>query len=141
MALSPELSLEENEEEVTGNDLLNLKTYRFDFETKRLTSQIISGLDAIKQFILIALHIPRYAYAIYSADTGNELEELIADNELTPAFKIMEVERLVTEALIYDARIERVYDFDIKQVQDAFNVHFKVDTIIGELEFEEVLAS
>lgn len=139
MALSPELDIAEDSEEMSVAELLELKTYRFDFETKRLTSELISGLEAIKQFILMALHIPRYAHAIYSSDTGNELMDLIADEDASIAFKIVEIERLVIEALIYDARIDRVYDFEIDHIKDAFHVSFKVDTALGVLEFEEVL--
>ncbi|KIL80739.1 DUF2634 domain-containing protein [Bacillus badius] len=140
MALSPEINIEQTEE-ISINELLELKTYRFDFETKRLTSELISGLEAIKQFILFALYIPRYAHPIYSADTGNELGDMLADNETTVAFKIMEIERLVTEALIYDPRIEQVYDFVIEHIDDAFHVNFKVDTALGEIEIKEVLSA
>ncbi|OCA85221.1 DUF2634 domain-containing protein [Pseudobacillus wudalianchiensis] len=140
MALSPEINIEQTEE-VSINELLELKTYRFDFEKKRLTSELISGLEAIKQSILFALYIPRYAHSIYSSETGNELADMLADNETTVAFKIMEIERLVTEALIYDPRIEQVYDFVIEHIDDAFYVNFKVDTALGEIEIEEVLAT
>ncbi len=139
MALSPELDIAEGSEEMSVAELLELKTYRFDFKAKRLTSELISGLEAIKQFILMALHIPRYAHAIYSPDTGNELHELIADEDASIAFKIVEIERLVTEALIYDARIERVHGFEVEHINDALHVSFRVDTALGALEFEEVL--
>lgn len=141
MALSPEMDLPEDSVEMSVAELLELKVHRFDFETKRLTSELISGLDAIKQFVLMALHIPRYAHAIYSSDTGNELYDLIADEDASTAFKVVEIERLVTEALIYDARIERVHDFAIEHISNAFHVAFKVDTVLGVLEFEEVLAA
>nr|WP_238941903.1 DUF2634 domain-containing protein [Bacillus sp. REN10] len=140
VALSPEVEIPEVDE-LSVNELLELKTYRFDFETRRLTSELISGLDAIKQSILFALHIPRYTHPIYSADTGNELADMLADNETTVAFKIMEIERLVTEALIYDPRIEQVYDFVIEHIEDAFHVNFKVDTALGEIEIKEVLSA
>ncbi|WP_259455548.1 DUF2634 domain-containing protein [Bacillus sp. PK3_68] len=140
LALSPELDIPQTGE-VSVNELLRLKTYRFDFENNRLTSELISGLEAVKQFILFALYIPRYAYPIYSSDTGNELAEMLADNETSVAFKIMEIERLVTEALMYDPRIEQVYDFVIKHIEDAFHVNFKVDTTLGGIQIEEVLSA
>lgn len=141
MALSPEIEIVENAGEISIDELAELKTFRFDFETKRLTSELISGLEAAKQFIMMSLHITRYAHAIYSPDTGNELKELIADKETSIAFKKIEIERYVTEALIYDVRIESVHDFDIKHIGNAFHVSFKVDTVFGGLEIEEVLVT
>lgn len=140
MALSPEMNIPESEE-MTVSELLELKTFRFDFTTKRLTNELISGLDAVKQFILMQLHIQRYAHAIYSSDTGNELYDLIADESVSAAYKAVEVERLVTEALIYDVRIESVYNFEVEQIDDAFHIAFKVETVLGILEFEEVLVA
>ncbi len=141
MALSPEMDIPESAEEMNVSELLELKTYRFDFNTNRLTSELISGLDAIKQFIMMALRISRYAHAIYTPDTGNELMRLIADNETTIAFKVVEIERLVTEALVYDARIDSVYDFEIEHIGSTFHVRFKVATVLGEIEIREELSA
>lgn len=144
MALTPEIAIEEvdeNEEQSLEDVLLAKKTYRFDFETNRLTSELISGLEAVRQYVMLALRIPRYAHAIYSADTGNELADMLSDPDTTPDYKMMEIERLVTEAIIYDDRIRRVYDFNIEHIEDAFYVSFKVDTAAGILAFEEVLTA
>ncbi|OES45802.1 DUF2634 domain-containing protein [Domibacillus iocasae] len=144
MALTPEVIIEEidaNEELSLERILLEQKTYRFNFETGRLTSELISGLEAVRQFVMMALRIPRYAHSIYSADTGNELGEMLSDPDTTPEYKMMEIERLVTEAIIYDERINRVHSFEIRHMEDAFHVSFIVDTAAGELGFEEVLSA
>lgn len=143
MALTPEIMIEgvdESEEQSLEDVLLSQKTYRFDFQTGRLTSEWISGLEAVRQFVMMALRIPRYAHPIYSSDTGNELAEMLSDTETTPAYKMMEIERLVTEALIYDERIHQVHEFAIEHREDAFYVSFQVDTAAGVLAFEEVLS-
>lgn len=144
MALTPELVIEEvDEAEQLSLEtiLLSQKTYRFDFEKGRLTPELISGLEAVRQSVMLALRIPRYAHAIYSADTGHEVQEMLLDPDTTPEYKMMEIERLVTEAIIYDDRINRVHTFEVQHIDDAFRVSFVVDTAAGELGFEEVLSA
>ncbi|WP_309087221.1 DUF2634 domain-containing protein [Domibacillus sp.] len=144
MALAPEISIpeeDENEEISIEQALLSQKTYKFDFEKGRATAELISGLEAVRQFVMMALRIPRYAHPIYSADTGNELGEMLSDPDTTPEYKMMEIERLVTEAIIYDERINKVHTFEIQHIDDAFHVSFIVDTAAGELGFEEVLSA
>ncbi|WP_046180394.1 DUF2634 domain-containing protein [Domibacillus tundrae] len=142
MALSPEISIEEvdeTEEIPLETILLAQKTYRFDFEKKRLTSELISGLEAVRQHIMMALNITRYAHAIFSADTGNELHDVISNPDTTPEYKMTEIERVVKEAIIYDERIRRVFGFEIEYLDDTFQIAFQVDTVAGILAFEEVL--
>ncbi|OLN21845.1 phage portal protein [Domibacillus antri] len=144
MALTPEIDIEEvdSDEELSLEAVrLSQKTYRFDFETGRLTSELITGLEAVRQFVMLSLRIPRYAHAIYSADTGNELQEMLSDPDTTPEYKMMEIERLVTEAIIYDDRINRVHSFEIRHIDDTFHTSFIVDTAAGVLGFEEVLSA
>jgi hypothetical protein len=135
MALSPELEFEE----VLEEDLQPvLKTFRYDFETNVLTSEIIDGIDAAKQIIMFALRIPRYAYPILSGDSGNEIEELLADNEVTIEYKLMELPRLIEDALIYLDFVESVGEFEIEHKEDAFYVNFIVETTVGTIEMREV---
>jgi hypothetical protein len=144
MALAPEIGIEEaieSEDFSLETIRLSEKTYRFDFDTGRLTSELISGLEGVRQFVMLSLRIPRYAHAIYSADTGNELEETLSDPETTTEYKMTEIPRLITEAIIYDERINRVHTFDIEQIEDTFRVSFLVDTAAGVLGFEEVLST
>lgn len=137
MALSPELELEfDTEQEV---EIETSRTYRIDFENKRITNEMISGLDAVRQFVILSLRFPRFAYSMFSANIGSELEELIKDEEATIALKKTEIPRLIEEALIYDERIDAVTNFTIEHVDDAFHVNFTVESNEGALEFEEVI--
>lgn len=139
MALSPEIEpVVDDELEDEQEELLPVSTYKIDFENGRLTNGIITGLEAIKQFIFITLRTPRYVYAIYSSDHGNEIEELLVDEEATIEFKKMELERLIEEALIYDERIDSVSGFNIEHIDDAFHVNFTVETSEGVIDMEEV---
>jgi hypothetical protein len=136
MALSPEVEipdLETEEEQVETS-----RTYKLDLEKGEITNERITGVEAIQQFVYMALKTPRYAYPIYSDEFGSEIEELISDNEVTTEFKRMELPRLITEALIYDERIEDVTDFNIEHIGDAFRVSFIVHSDEGLLEMEEV---
>ncbi|MCY8844355.1 DUF2634 domain-containing protein [Bacillus inaquosorum] len=137
MALSPEIEFEEIEDD--SEVIETSQTYKIDFENGRITNEIITGLEAIKQFVYLSLHTERYAYSVYSHDIGNELQEVLADNETTDAYKKMEIPRLIEEALIYDDRISVVTDFEIDKQGESFHVSFIVETDEGSLEIEEVL--
>ncbi|MEW4025598.1 DUF2634 domain-containing protein [Bacillus siamensis] len=137
MALSPEIEFDDFEDD--SEVIETSRTYRIDFENGRITNELIVGLEAIKQFVYMALHTERYSYSVFSHDIGNELQEVLSDNETTDAYKKMEIPRLIEEALIYDDRISSVTDFEIDKSGDRFIVSFIVETDEGTLEIEEVL--
>ncbi|MBY8913820.1 DUF2634 domain-containing protein [Bacillus sp. YC2] len=137
MALTPEIVFDDLED--ASEAIETSQTYRIDFEKNRITNELISGLEAIRQFVYIALHTERYSYSVFSHDIGNELQEVLSDNETTDAYKKMEIPRLIEEALLYDDRISAVTDFEIEKQDDAFHVSFTVETDDGMLEIEEVM--
>lgn len=136
MPLSPELQLEfdPDEEEEIGPS----RTFELNLETMEFTGRIIEGVAAIKQYIYIALRTARFAYPIHSLAFGSELGELLSDPELSIEYKKMEIPRLVTEALIYDERIQSVQDFEFVHDGDRLITGFTVDTVDGSIEIEEV---
>lgn len=138
MSLSPEVEIPEISEE-TEQLIETSRTYKIDFETGEITNEIIDGLEAIKQFVFMALSTPRYTYGIYSDDFGSEIQELLVDESVTTEFKKMEIERFVTEALIYDERIDSVENFRIEHIDDSFQISFTVNSIYGDIQVEEVL--
>lgn len=138
MALSPEEEIEdmdEDEEDVVEPST----TYRIDFTSGRLTNEKINGLDAIRQFVYMALRTERYSHAVYSHDVGCEVQEAVSDEESTDEYKEMEIPRLIEEALLVDERIESVQDFEITKEGATFKVLFNVVTDEGTLEIEEVI--
>ncbi|MGE9880271.1 DUF2634 domain-containing protein [Bacillus velezensis] len=137
MALSPEIEFDDFEDD--SEVIETSRTYRIDFENGRITNELIAGIEAIKQFVYMALHTERYSYSVFSHDIGNELQEVLSDNETTDAYKKMEIPRMIEEALIYDDRISSVTDFEIDKSGDRFIVSFIVETDEGTLEIEEVL--
>lgn len=140
MALSPETDVsEEIEIEEEDEETEPSKTYKINRETGRITKEEIQGIEAIEQFIYMALRTQRYEHFIYSDDYGSEVDSLLSDNDVTEEFKEMELPRLITETLIYDDRIDDVTDFEIIREFNAFHVYFTVHTEEGVIEIEEVL--
>ncbi|MGW6724231.1 DUF2634 domain-containing protein [Streptomyces sp. NPDC054995] len=137
LALSPEIEFDDIEDD--SEVIETSQTYKIDFENGRITNEMITGLEAIRQFVYLSLHTERYAYSVFSHDIGNELQDILADNETTDAYKKMEIPRLIEEALIYDDRVSSVSDFEIEKQGDSFHVSFTVETDEGKLEIEEVL--
>lgn len=135
MRLTPEV----NVPELYQGQTLPSRTYRFDPISKRVQG-MIDGIEAIKQFIYKTIRTPRFRYSIYSAAYGCEVENIIGDNA-SSALKESEIVRVITDALIYDDRVSRVYDFDININVDKVKVEFSVDTVEGVILVEEVFES
>lgn len=62
MSLTPEIEFEDLED--ASEAVETSQTYRIDFENNRITNELINGLDAIRQFVYIALHTERYSYSV-----------------------------------------------------------------------------
>lgn len=113
------------------------KTYKFDMETGRIGGKI-DGREAIEQFIRKTIHTIRYAFPIYSDDEGCEIRDLFGRG-FTEKFIRSEIVRMVTEAIIYDDRIDRVHSFDFYAEDDAVYISFTVDTVEGTIDIKEVI--
>ncbi|EPS8735894.1 TPA: DUF2634 domain-containing protein [Listeria monocytogenes] len=115
------------------------KTYEIDFVNKKMTGRIIDGLEAIRQFVHLAIQVSRFKYPAYSDDYGSELFDLITDEESTEELIEIEIPRLISEAIEYDDRIEVVDNFVIEKVSGSFHISFDVTTSEGVLEVQEVI--
>lgn len=114
-----------------------LRTYSLDLETGEIGRQI-DGLEAVKQFIHKAIQTIRFAYPIYSNDYGCEVQ-LMLGKAYSQGFIQVEMIRMITEALIYDERINRVYEFGIEWENDEVKASFLVDSTLGMIRYEGVL--
>lgn len=133
MALEPEMQIPERYQRETESS----KTYALDFNTGNIKG-MIDGIEAVKQFVQKAIKTPRYRHLIYTDDYGCEIESLIGQG-FTSSFTKSEIIRVITEALIYDERINRVYNFEIASVDDEVHVKFNIDTTEGSFAVSEVL--
>lgn len=102
-------------------------TWKLDLENKRIT-QMIDGLEAVKQAAFIILETERFQYLIYSFDFGSELEGLIGKS---PLFVQSEIRRLIKEALLQDDRITDVRDVNFQTNGDSMLVEFTVVSVFG----------
>ncbi|BCU87062.1 hypothetical protein KOF112_23270 [Bacillus velezensis] len=66
MPLSSEIEFDDIEDD--SEVIETSQTYKIDFENGRITNEMITGLEAIKQFVYLSLHTERYAYSVYSHD-------------------------------------------------------------------------
>lgn len=115
------------------------RTYAIDWDKKRMVGTV-DGLEAVNQFIKKVLITPRFQSIIYSFDYGSEIQDCIRETDNTESYLEVEIPALVEEALYIDDRILNVYDFEFEySTSESVTVKFKVDTIYGETEIEEVI--
>jgi len=111
-----------------------LRTYKLDFETGEIGRRI-DGVEAIQQLIQKAVQTIRYSHPIYSDDYGCEIRHMLG-KPYSQGFIQVEMVRMISEALIYDERIHRVYDFAISSENDEVYISFYADTTQGTIRYE-----
>ena len=102
------------------------------FGVNQATGQItfgMTGLDAVKQAVWIALGVQRYAWQIYSPNFGDEIASLIGKPS---GLVFAEVPRMIREALSIDDRITSVDAFSLTQTGDALAINFTVHSVYGD---------
>lgn len=114
----------EVEEETVKSD------YEIDFETGELTGRVITGIDAIKQWVKIVLLTDRYRYPQYSWDHGGELSTLIGQG-YDEAYVKSEVKRMIEDAILIDEDIIGIEDLTCSMMDDRLSIHFYLNTIYG----------
>ena len=116
--------LEEEQTETEQTD------YEIDFATGALTGRVITGFDAVIQWIRLTLGTERYFYNQFSWDYGSELETLIGREE-SKEYIESEVNRMITDALSVNDAIEGITDMTISTEKDSLYAEFTVNTIYG----------
>ena len=91
-------------------------------------------LEAVQQAVYKILNTERYTYPIYSWNYGIELADLFGQ---PIPWVYPELERRITEALVWDDRITSVTEFEFDNVKNEVHASFTVNTIFGS--FEESL--
>ncbi|AZU61082.1 DUF2634 domain-containing protein [Neobacillus mesonae] len=130
MALSPlETFDDETIEEVEAQPGPS-RTYKLNSETNEIGG-FIDGEAALRQFIEKAIRTARFRFLIYDDDYGCELEELLGE-DITQELLEMEIPDIITDALIYDDRINDVTNFAIDRQGDAVYISFDVDANLAD---------
>ncbi len=127
----------EDEQEKTS------RTYRIDWDGGRIMGYV-DGQEAMNQYIKKAMLTPRFRCLIYSNQYGSEIMDVLMDRNVTREYIEAEISFLVTDALIHDPRVLRVYNVGIEfkdtyPLQDSCVITFDVDTIYGEIPIREVV--
>lgn len=104
--------------------------YEIDFKTGRLTGRIITGLDAIKQWVQLVLSTDRYYFPQYTWNHGAELNTLIGKN-YDEEYIQSEVRRMIKDALMVNKDIIDVEDIRHVMEKDTLTVSFTINTIYG----------
>lgn len=100
-----------------------------------LQSQAVRGytdeLEAMKQAIYKILLTERFQYVMYSANYGIETLDLYGQDI---SYVCPELERRITEALLWDERIQSVDNFEFDHSQKGVvKVSFTVHTVFGDI--------
>lgn len=109
-------------------------TYKMHTEKEKIAGST-EGLEAVRQAVYKLLQTERYEYPVYSGDYGVELKDLYGQ---PMSYVCPELERRITEALLWDGRIERVEGFIFDTAKKGIvEVSFTVVTVFGELRWKK----
>lgn len=118
------------DEEMVVPERKEQSDYEIDFRTGQLTGRIITGLDAIKQWVRLVLCTDRYYFPQYSWNYGGELATLIGKS-FSPAYVKSEVKRMVKDALLVNEDILDIENIQYVFKNDRLTVSFTINTIYG----------
>ncbi len=126
----PKIGLTGGNIEITEQPTL---THRMDREKEYIKGKT-DEIEAMKQAVYKILMTERYGSIIYSGNYGIELADLFGQ---PVSYVCPELERRITEALLWDKRIESVTDFQFDLSKKGIvSVRFIVQTIFGDFETE-----
>lgn len=109
------------------------KTYRADFDIACMNGSC-TGIEAVRQAILLRLQIEQGTYDIYPADYGLKTHDLIGK----PADYVMSVlPTRIQNTLLRDGRINAVSDFLFSRKKSSLLCSFTVSTDYGNVRIEE----
>ncbi len=112
------------------------KSYLFDFEKGDFVLDgagrivIADGYTAWTQWCVKTILTERFAYLAYSGNYGAEIDKAL--KQPTRAVVETEVERTITEALLFDPRTYAVRDFSFEWRGDELYISFTVIPVVGE---------
>lgn len=112
------------------------KEYEINFKTGQLTGRIVEGIEAIKMWIYLTLHTPRFKHTIYPWSHGNEVQDLIG-MPYTLDVKESEAERMTKEALLESPYITAIENFNVDFSGSTISLSFTANTDYGSLEVED----
>ena len=108
-------------------------TYKMDMKAD-LVRGYTDELEAMRQAIYKILLTERYQYIMYSGNYGIELLDLYGQ---PISYVCPELERRISEALLWDKRIKSLSDFEFSIPQKGVvHVSFTAHTVFGDVQVE-----
>lgn len=112
------------------------KTYRMNDDNS--IRGFVDGKEAIQQAIFRILSTERYQYIIYDWNYGIETMDLYGQ---PISYVCPELERRITEALVWDKRIKSVTDFEFDtSVKGIITTRFIAHTAYGDIKAERAVS-
>lgn len=109
-------------------------TYRMDLNGDSVRG-FVDKIEAMRQGIFRVLNTERYQYIIYPWYYGVETLDLYGE---PVTYVCPELERRITEALLIDARVISVTDFEYDlEVKGVVHATFTVNTIYGAIKADK----
>lgn len=108
-------------------------TYKMQIEEEMIAGDT-DDVIAVWQACYKILNTERYKYPIYSWGYGVELADLFGK---PIPYVYSELPRRITEALMYDDRVQSVTNFHLSHKKNDVLAIFKVSTVAGVLEFSK----
>lgn len=109
------------------------QTYKMDSEDN-LVRGYTDGLEAMRQAVYKIILTERYQYIMYSWNYGIELCDLFGE---PVSYVCPELERRITEALLWDKRIVGVDNFAFDHSEKGVvSVSFTAHTVFGDVQAE-----
>lgn len=120
----------DEEEEIEVDEQKEPKDWEIDFDTGKLTGRIVTGFDAIKQWVRLVLSVDRYTFPQYSWDYGNDLSTLIGQH-YDEAYIKSEAKRMIEDALSVNEDITGIENFECSLQGDKLVATFTLNTTYG----------
>jgi hypothetical protein len=113
------------------------KTFIFDFDKKEFVTDTMGNVvtainneSIVRGVIEKIFNDARYRYLIYDNTYGNEIGDLIAQDEPREVFDT-EIKRLIREALVYHPFIKDVTDINVTYEGESAFASFVVESADG----------
>ncbi len=112
------------------------KTFAFDFQKgefifKGKDASVLTGLEALKQWIRKTLLTQRGRYKIYTADYGANIEDLLIGKNLPFEYIETELKREIESALLRHEDIKSITNFKVQRNGSELIVSFTLETVYG----------
>ena len=117
----------------TSSNTQTSDSYQMRIAKERIKGTVTER-DAMAQACYKAINTERYAYPIYSANYGIELQDLFG-KPIPYVFAVLP--QRITDALMQDDRIVSVSDFELSHNEGDVLCKFTVETIYGTLELQK----